>query len=104
MSLAQHVSSIEGVDKQELQIEPSHTVRRVLSYDAFPPPVEDLADHVPAYVVPSLQRIIQVGITVLVCWLASGIVFGFAALKPVLISEGVYRDLCTEDELHQDVE
>ncbi|CZS96452.1 probable MFS transporter [Rhynchosporium agropyri] len=104
MSLAQHVSSIEGVDRQELLIEPSHTVRRVLSYDAFPPPVEDLPDHIPAYVVPSLQRTIQVAITVLLCWLASGIVFGFAALKPVLISEGVYRELCTVEELQQDVE
>ena len=28
------------------------------------------------------------------CWLSAGIVFGFAALKPVLISEGVYGDLC----------
>lgn len=28
------------------------------------------------------------------CCLASGIVFGFASLKPVLIAEGVYRDLC----------
>ncbi|KAL2069361.1 hypothetical protein VTL71DRAFT_15699 [Oculimacula yallundae] len=113
MSLAQHVSAIEGVDRQELQLVPSHTVgsirsvrsvRRVLSYDAFPPPVEDLADHIPAYVVPSVQRTVQVAITVLVCWLASGIVFGFAALKPVLISEGVYRELCTAEELQQDVE
>ncbi|KAL2004157.1 hypothetical protein VTN02DRAFT_6254 [Thermoascus thermophilus] len=30
-------------------------------------------------------------------WL--GIVFGFAALKPVLIKEGVYRDHCTKEEL-----
>lgn len=28
------------------------------------------------------------------CWLASGIVFGFAALKPILIAEGVYQELC----------
>lgn len=47
---------------------------------------------------------VQVVITVLACWLASGIVFGFAALKPVLISEGVYRELCTEDELQHGVE
>lgn len=30
--------------------------------------------------------------------------FGFAALKPVLISEGVYRELCTKDELAANVE
>lgn len=43
-------------------------------------------------------------VTVLACWLASGIVFGFAALKPVLISEGVYRELCTVEEIEADVE
>lgn len=37
----------------------------------------------------------------LACWLASGIVFGFAALKPVLVAEGVYHDLCTEEELEE---
>lgn len=46
----------------------------------------------------------QVFAVVLACWFASGIVFGFAALKPILIKEGVYRDLCTQDELDEDVE
>jgi hypothetical protein len=32
---------------------------------------------------------------VLACWSASGIVFGFAALKPVLVEEGVYHGHCT---------
>jgi nitrate/nitrite transporter NarK len=45
----------------------------------------------------------QVVFTVLACWLASGIVFGFAALKPVLVDVGVYRDLCTPEELHSRV-
>lgn len=40
----------------------------------------------------------------LACWFASGIVFGFAALKPILIKEGVYQDLCTPDELEKGVE
>jgi hypothetical protein len=48
-------------------------------------------------------RAAQVAITVLACWLAAGIVFGFAAIKPVLISEGVYRELCTDDELRDNV-
>jgi MFS family permease len=43
-------------------------------------------------------------VTVLACWFASGIVFGFAALKPILISEGVFRELCTAQELADDVE
>ena len=34
----------------------------------------------------------------LACWLASGIVFGFAALKPVLVAEGVYQELCEYDD------
>jgi len=65
MSLAQHVSSIEGPDRLELPngieaddddfnhplIVPraSHkAVRRVISYDAFPPPHEDEVHHVNA--------------------------------------------------------
>jgi MFS family permease len=34
---------------------------------------------------------------VLCCVLASGIVCGFAAIKPILIAEGVYRSLCPAD-------
>lgn len=45
----------------------------------------------------------QVIIAVLYCFLATGIVFGYAALKPVLIREHVYRDLCTEEELRKEV-
>lgn len=40
----------------------------------------------------------------LACWFASGIVFGFAALKPVFIRERVWRELCTEEELAENVE
>ena len=40
----------------------------------------------------------------LACWFASGIVFGFAALKPILIKEGVYQELCTPEELERGVE
>lgn len=36
----------------------------------------------------------QVAFATLACCLASGIIFGFAALKPVLIAEGVYHELC----------
>ena len=41
--------------------------------------------------------------TVLACWFASGIVFGFAALKPILIKEGVFKEHCTQDELDREV-
>jgi len=61
MSLAQHVSSNEGVDRQLLEPsaspECSHVVRRVLSYDVFPPSqVEDQADHIPAYKISTARR------------------------------------------------
>lgn len=37
------------------------------------------------------------------CLFAAGVVFGYAAIKPVLIEERVYRNLCTPEELHDDV-
>jgi hypothetical protein len=43
-------------------------------------------------------------VTILACWFASGIVFGFAALKPVLVDQNVYRELCTSEELEEGVE
>jgi hypothetical protein len=46
----------------------------------------------------------QVAIAVIYCFLAAGVVFGFAALKPVLIREGVYRNLCSRDELSKNRE
>lgn len=39
---------------------------------------------------------VQVVIACIYCLLAAGVVFGYAALKPVLIKEGVYREYCTE--------
>jgi hypothetical protein len=48
--------------------------------------------------------IAQVCTAVAYCFLAAGIVFGFAALKPVLIRENVYRNLCTKAELEEGVD
>ncbi|KAH3686825.1 hypothetical protein WICPIJ_002192 [Wickerhamomyces pijperi] len=39
-------------------------------------------------------RFFQCASAVIWCLLSAGIVFGFAALKPILISEGVYHELC----------
>ena len=41
----------------------------------------------------------QICIAIIYCLFAAGIVFGYAALKPVLIREEVYRNLCTKDEI-----
>lgn len=47
--------------------------------------------------------LVQVVIAVVYCLFAAGIVFGYAAIKPVLIREDVYRDRCTKEELEQGV-
>jgi len=61
MSLAQHVSSIEGVDRQPPSTDPelddSKQVRRVLSYDAFPPPQgPEQIHHLHAYKISTAKR------------------------------------------------
>ncbi|KAJ6104065.1 hypothetical protein N7523_010385 [Penicillium sp. IBT 18751x] len=58
----------------------------------------------PAYEVSPAKRIVQVCLAVIYCFLAAGIVFGFAAIKPVLIRENVYRNLCSQAELEEDVD
>lgn len=44
---------------------------------------------------------VQVCAAVIYCFLAAGVVFGFAALKPVLIQEGVYHSMCSKEELNE---
>lgn len=60
-------------------------------------------DPIGAFEVSKTRRKVQVGTAVFYCLLAAGVIFGYAALKPVLIAEGVYHDSCTEDELERDV-
>jgi hypothetical protein len=45
----------------------------------------------------------QVIIGVVSCALSAGIVFGFAALKPILVDRDAYRELCTDEELKDGV-
>ncbi|CAJ2511386.1 Uu.00g070110.m01.CDS01 [Anthostomella pinea] len=101
MSLAQHVTATEGVDREVADDDSlSRGLWRPLSYDPVAPTEgpssQDLEPlpHIPAYKVPNTKRIAQVVFGTVLCCLASGIVFGFASLKPVLISEGVYGELC----------
>ncbi|KAJ5698103.1 hypothetical protein N7462_000108 [Penicillium macrosclerotiorum] len=56
-----------------------------------------------AFEVSPARRIAQVCLAVIYCFLSAGIVFGFAALKPVLIREKVYRNLCSPQELEKNV-
>ncbi|KAL5117998.1 hypothetical protein ACEQ8H_004144 [Pleosporales sp. CAS-2024a] len=142
MSLIQHVTQVEGHDREEALVDlflpptdrqanreqaaerrlslesavsgsaflglPGRAVRRVISYDAIKKPEEPVAGEeyggLTPYKTCTAKRVAQVVATVVACWFASGIVFGFAALKPILIKEGVFRELCTQDELDANVE
>ncbi|KAG9256217.1 major facilitator superfamily domain-containing protein [Emericellopsis atlantica] len=72
---------------------------RELSYAPLDLKLDEPLERDAAYKVTNTKRIAQVVAGIIVNWLASGIVFGFAALKPVLVAEGVYADLCTSEEL-----
>ncbi|KAH8603080.1 major facilitator superfamily transporter [Bisporella sp. PMI_857] len=83
---------------------------RRLSFNPLPgdweAPALALESHVEpigAFEVPKARRILQIFIAVTYCLFAAGIVFGYAALKPVLIREHVYRNLCTDEELEDGV-
>lgn len=96
---------------QGLRHVPSYqrSLRHVLSYDALANPEEpthatDPTGGITQYKISTARRVAQVCFTVLACWLASGLLFGFAALKPVLIDQGVYREYCSVEELADDVE
>ncbi|KAG7664286.1 uncharacterized protein J8A68_002201 [[Candida] subhashii] len=47
-----------------------------------------------SFEVPSSKRLLQCGCAIFWCLLAGGPIFGFAALKPVLINEQIYEDVC----------
>ncbi|KAK4105499.1 MFS general substrate transporter [Parathielavia hyrcaniae] len=47
-----------------------------------------------AFQVPQWKRVVQVTAAVIFCFFGAGIVFGFAAIKPVLKAEGAYTNLC----------
>ncbi|KAF2212092.1 hypothetical protein CERZMDRAFT_98006 [Cercospora zeae-maydis SCOH1-5] len=116
MSLLQRVTSIDGIDyephsppSKDLRYGPVKSVRRVVSYDVLHEPEEvSYAAHphgaVTAYKISAAKRLVQVIVAIVSCWLASGIVFGFAALKPILVDQGVYREFCSEEELKDGVE
>ncbi|KAL8795847.1 MAG: hypothetical protein Q9195_001727 [Heterodermia aff. obscurata] len=42
-------------------------------------------------------RAVQVAVAVIYCLFSAGVVFGYAAIKPVFVKEGVYGDYCSSD-------
>ncbi|RYP76188.1 hypothetical protein DL771_002012 [Monosporascus sp. 5C6A] len=75
---------------------------RKLTFNPLPeswnPAIPENVDHpgqpVGAFEVAQWKRILQVCVTVFYCLFAAGVVFGYAALKPVLKDEGAYHDVC----------
>jgi len=57
---------------------------------------------VSAFEVPQWKRLLQIGAAVTYCLFAAGIVFGYAAIKPVLIDEGAYQDECAGNDDNDD--
>ncbi|POS70042.1 major facilitator superfamily transporter [Diaporthe helianthi] len=88
--------SIEGPRRSP---SPSSRDRR-LSFNPLPeswdPPASKpgYLESVGAFEVPKWKRVLQVFATVIYCLFAAGVVFGYAALKPVLKQEGAYQDVC----------
>ncbi|CAI7607363.1 unnamed protein product [Penicillium manginii] len=62
-----------------------------------------LSETTGAFEISPARRIVQVCLAIVYCFVSAGIVFGFAALKPVLVSENVYRNYCSLEELAQNV-
>lgn len=110
MSLVQHLSSVEGTDhdpEADFQYN-GPVIARKISYDVLQPPsqpvpVEEQPPATPAYKVSASRRLVQVIFTIFTCWVASGILFGYAALKPILVEERIYHNLCTDTELENGV-
>ncbi|KAK5105069.1 hypothetical protein LTS08_001343 [Lithohypha guttulata] len=114
MSLVQHLTSVEGVDRErdeDLDVASlilTKSLSHKISYDLLPrhtalEHVPEVLDSAPAYEVSTTRRLAQVFVGCITCILASGITFGYAALKSVLVNEEVYRELCTQQELSKGV-
>ncbi|KAF2421249.1 MFS general substrate transporter [Tothia fuscella] len=105
MSLAERLSSMEEYEPSWREASPAGSDRRKMSFNPvgeWLPPAA-LEEPVGAFEVSKTKRIMQVTCAVIYCLLAAGIVFGYAAIKPVLIQEKVYREYCTKQELKDNV-
>ncbi|KAL9102350.1 MAG: hypothetical protein Q9163_002500 [Psora crenata] len=60
-------------------------------------PPETKEETIGAFEVSKTKRVLQVSVAVTYCLFSAGVVFGYAALKPILIKEGAYRGFCYEE-------
>ncbi|KAI9730441.1 MAG: hypothetical protein M1834_005951 [Cirrosporium novae-zelandiae] len=93
MSLSR-VASMESYEHAR-GISPSREPRK-MSFNPVETWVPPAAHEEPvgAFEVPKTKRLLQIIVAVIYCIPAAGPVFGYAALKPVLVKEGVYHDRC----------
>ncbi|KAL8651670.1 MAG: hypothetical protein Q9210_003119 [Variospora velana] len=75
---------------------PARSEHRKMSFNPVGTWVPPAAKKEPvgAFEVSKTRRLVQVTTAVVYCLFAAGIVFGYAALKPVLLAERVYREYC----------
>lgn len=104
MSLAERITTIEEYQPWSRESSPSSRDRK-LSFNPVGAWTEAAGElpTVGAFEVPKWKRLLQVCFAVIYCLFAAGVVFGYAAIKPVLLAEGVYRDRCSNDELQRGV-
>ncbi|KAI4844720.1 MFS general substrate transporter [Aureobasidium sp. EXF-8845] len=84
---------------------PTGSERRKLSFNPVGSWVPNVAHEEPvaAFEVSKIKRIAQVAVACIYCLFAAGVVFGYAAIKPVLIEQGVYAERCTPKEIEEGV-
>ena len=80
---------------------PARSEHRKMSFNPagstlMPPEVKE--EPIGAFEVPKIKRLFQIILAITYCLCSAGVVFGYAALKPVLIKEGVYRKHCSNEE------
>ena len=90
------VTSITSYE-QERHASPARSVHTKMTFNpAGKNTMPDEAKETPVggFEVSKFKRILQVLIAVIYCLCSAGVVFGYAAIKPVLVQEGVYRHYC----------
>lgn len=75
---------------------PARTEYRKMSLNPVATQLPPAAKEEPigAFEVSKTKRIVQVAVAVVYCLLSAGVVFGYAAIKPVFVKEGVYGEYC----------
>ncbi|PVH91901.1 MFS general substrate transporter [Periconia macrospinosa] len=103
MSLSERLTTMEEYEPWSREASPDSRHRK-MSFNPVGTWTPALGEEptVGAFEVPKWKRILQVALAVVYCLFAAGPVFGYAAIKPVLLEEGVYRDYCTKEELDSD--